>query len=72
MGFHTRHLSTETILAHFKRGGAKSVLNLFSADAIVTHDEFTSAVGNIIAEYSNHRDHEKLEREVKEKIETCC
>lgn len=71
MGFHTRHLSKEAILAHYKNGGTEAVLNLYKADAIISSDDISIEITNIVHEYYTHKNHDRLIEEVREKLEAC-
>ena len=64
MGFHTRHISESSLKAVYRSSGVKGILQTFSADAIVTSDNFSSQVTSIFEDYSKHRDHDLLEQQI--------
>jgi hypothetical protein len=71
MGFHKRYISENNLRSVFKVSGAEGVLRTFSADAVILDDSFSSEVNDIVSEYYDHRNKERLVEEINKKFETC-
>lgn len=71
MGFHNRRVDERKIRSSYKEGGIDLVLKVFSADAIMTGDEISENVADLIFDYYCHEDKELLESRVKEILQEC-
>lgn len=69
MGFNKRFLSEETLRRSYEIGGVENVLKLYRADAIITSDQFSSKVTDTVADFSVHRNKERLDEELKQNFE---
>ena len=48
MGFHKRWISEDRLISEFKYGGIQQVADLWRADAIITSDDISSDVSDIL------------------------
>jgi len=71
MGFNKRFLSEDMLRFNYEAGGVDRVLQLFKTDAIITDDKFSSKITDIVSNFSDHRDHDKLCEELKQSFELC-
>jgi len=69
MGFNKRFLSEDTLRRSYEIGGVENVLKLYRADAIVTSDPFSTKITDIVGDFSDHRNKERLDEEIKQNFE---
>ena len=52
MGFHKRWINEDLLLGHYRSGGIKRVVDLWGADAIITSDELSHNISDLL--FSEH------------------
>ena len=63
MGFHKRHIGKENVIAFYERDGIEGLKQLFSADALIVHDNIDT---DKIVEYLTNDDEENLKKLITE------
>ena len=63
MGFHKRHIDKEKVISFYERDGINGLKQLFSADALIVHDNIDT---DKIVEYLTNDDEESLKKCVEE------
>ena len=48
MGFHKRFISEDVLIGHYNSGGIQQVADLWRADAIITSDDVSSDVSDML------------------------
>ena len=57
MGFHKRWITEDMLMGHYQHNGIQGVVDLWRADAIITSDELSENVCDIVcSEYLTHEE----------------